>query len=85
MDETTSIKGPLVNIPRFSQQESLEIEKLFRDHQIDYEKHSAQLNAAPTGGYHEYIFAVPRAYFVTAIELLKEQFLHFSYYLHSLF
>lgn len=74
MSEKSPNFGSLVEIPRFNREESMGIEEIFVNNQIYYEKRSAQLQADATGGYHEFIFSVPKEQFSTAIELLKEYY-----------
>ena len=56
MDNIDSV----VEIPRFSKAESSELETIFLDNQISYEKHAAAISTNHSGGYPEYNFHVPK-------------------------
>ena len=69
------LTGPLIEIPRFSAEESVDIERLLSENKLPYEKRAVTITVGPEGGYHEYLFYVPRESFHTVITLLKEYFM----------
>lgn len=68
------LSGPSVEIPRFPHEESLDIDEIFVENNIPYEKRTVTTAVGPEGGRHEYVFHVSKDAFPTAIQLLKEYF-----------
>ena len=61
-----------IEIPRFTLDESFEVERLFDDNEVQYTKKTVSLGAGIVGGYHEYAFWVWEDQFHQAIALLKD-------------
>lgn len=61
-------------IPRFTQEQYVDISNIFSENNIPFETKPVQLWVSKVGGYHEYNFCVPDEYFSKAIDLLKEYF-----------
>lgn len=68
------LSGPLIEIPRFTIEESVEIEGIFAENNIPHEKRSVTIEISPAG-HHEYMFYVPRDSLTSAIEILKQYYL----------
>ena len=69
------LTGPLVEIPRFAMEESVEIEGIFAENNIPHEKRAVTIAVGPAGGNHEYLFYVPRDSLNSAVEILKQYYL----------
>ncbi len=68
------LPGPLIEIPGFAADESVEIEEMFTENKLPYEKRTVTKAADDTVGSDEYLFYVPMDLFNPAIELLKKYF-----------
>ena len=64
----------MVEIPRFNEEDSLEIGLVFNEEHIPFEKRPIQTRISASGGGHEYTFIVSETNFTKAVLLLKKFF-----------
>jgi hypothetical protein len=69
------LTGPVIEIPRFKAEETSEIERIFAENGIDYERHAVRVKSCSSCGCNEYIYHVSNDSFHNALDLLKEHYM----------
>jgi hypothetical protein len=69
------LDGTVIEIPRFSAEESSSIEDIFEKNSIPYERHAVSVSSCSGCGCSEYVFHVPEESFEPAVKLLKEYYM----------
>ncbi len=71
----TKLEGALIEIPKFSADESLVIEEMLVENSIPYEKQAVISVSCSGCGCTEYVFYVQKQSFIPAVELIREYYL----------